>query len=70
VNIDYVGMTRPELEGRGPRLIEDDQEWQQPSWNFGSFHSVDGHGELVPAADNVAVLFSPASLPDSDKSAS
>jgi hypothetical protein len=29
-----------------------------------------GHGELVPAADNVAVLFSPAALPDSDKSAS
>jgi hypothetical protein len=46
VNIDYVGMTRPELEGRGPRLIEDDQEWQQPSWNFGSFHSVDYGVEL------------------------
>jgi len=172
VNIDYVGMTRPEFEGRGPRLIEADQEWQQPSWDFGSFHSVDygvelhtsqqrvfaisweppgqteslwvderpligsgvstdahvavwdvssrtrwcefldepttdvglhylawspdepgfwcpritlwigdsnielllgearGHGELVPAADNVAVLFSPAALPEWEESAS
>lgn len=42
VTIDYRREElHPSLHGAGPRLIEDHDEWKQPTWKFDGFDSMD-----------------------------